>query len=220
MNFMKRLMAGALALVATSSVAMAQIGDLRYRVEAGVTSSKITKYGIGEALTGFRVSGLVVLPFEYSKFSLVSGLTLTSKGETQKFYDNGSGDPTAKRNTSLMYLQLPVEAVVRFDLAEDHKVYLGVGPYLAFALSGNAKLGTEEIKLLKSYHDTDAPFKRMELGAGLSLAYAYKDIYLRGGVELSLTDVVNANSSYVKSHLDTSGIRRHGLLYLTLGYQF
>lgn len=216
-TIMTRLAIFALVLVAGIASLSAQIyaENFRYRAEAGVTASKITKWGIGENLYGLRISGQVLMPFENSKWGLVTGLTLTNKGEKSSFYQNtkvGKVTVTPQEKTALMYLQLPVNFSHRFDFNENNRLYFEFGPYVAYALSG--KLGA--VNLLEKVNG-ESPFNRFEVGLGASVHYDYKNMYLKVGAEYSLTRVVNQSGSLVGHSVGTP---RYGLGYVTLGYQF
>ncbi len=213
-----RLAALAIAIVATTTSLSAQLDfeNSRYRVEAGITASKISNFGKGENLYGLRVSGQVLVPFQRSKWGLLTGLTLTNKGERSSFYNKtniGTVSISPQDRTALMYLQLPVNFSHRFDLNRNNRIYFEFGPYLAYALSG--KLG--DLSLTKKVNG-EAPFNPFEVGIGASLHYDYKNIYLKAGVEYSLTKVVNLQGSLAR-RVD-GGTPRYGLGYITLGYQF
>ncbi len=215
-----RMALSAFALVAGVFNLSAQLDfeNTRYRAEAGVVSSQITKFGIGSPYWGFRVSGQVLLPFERSKWAIVSGLTLTQKGEKSGFYRKDNKGNTlidAKDRLSMLYLQVPVMFSHRFDLNQNNRIYFEFGPYLAYALSGKAG----RINIFESVNG-ERGFNNIELGIGASLHYDYKNIYLKGGLEYSLTGVVN-KSGYLSGHLEGgNATARYGLAYVMLGYQF
>lgn len=216
-TIMTRLAIFALVLVAGVASLSAQIyvENFRYRAEAGVTASKISKWGIGENLYGFRISGQVLMPFERSKWGIVTGLTLTNKGEKSSFYQTTTIESvivTPQEKTALMYLQLPVNFSHRFDFNENNRLYFEFGPYVAYALSG--KLG--DLSLAEKVSG-ESPFNRFEVGIGASLHYDYKNIYLKVGAEYSLTRVINQSGSLARY---AAGTPRYGLGYVTLGYQF
>lgn len=218
-----RLALAAATLVAGVASLSAQIyvENFRYRAEAGVTASKVSEFGIGENLYGLRVSGQVLMPFENSKWALLTGLTLTNKGERQAFYvDNGNNNVTTTEytKTALMYLQIPLNVSHRFDLNRNNRIYLEFGPYLAYGLTGKVsnfgRVGNS-MELFKKNANGETPFNRFEVGVGASLHYDYKNVYLKAGVEYSLTNVRN---KAVLPLPDKAS--RYGLGYLTLGYQF
>lgn len=221
-----RLALAAATLVAGVASLSAQIyvENFRYRAEAGVTASKVSEFGIGENLYGLRVSGQVLMPFENSKWALLTGLTLTNKGERQSFYRTSNGVVTTSgtTKTALMYLQMPLNVSHRFDLNRNNRIYFEFGPYLAYGLTGKVKnfgWDLKEIGLFEKDANGETPFNRFEVGVGASLHYDYKNIYLKAGVEYSLTNVINKASTPLRGAF-TDKASRYGLGYLTLGYQF
>lgn len=220
-----RLALAAVVLAAGVQSLKAQIyvENFRYRAEAGVVSSKVSEFGVGEPFYGFRVSGQVLMPFENSKWALLTGLTLTNKGENQKFYVKRDQDVTISETTrtALMYLQMPLNISHRFDLNRNNRIYLEFGPYIAMGLGGKIKnFGRQgnDVSVFEKI-DGQTPFSRFEVGIGASLHYDYKNVYLKGGAEYSLTNVINKESSALRGAY-TGKTSRFGLLYLTLGYQF
>ncbi len=201
----------AIALLVSFGSARAQFfEDARYRAEAGVTLSRVSNWGVGSDLLGFRVSGLVELPVKYAPFSLVSGLTLTNKGERSSFY--GTEGETIR--TSLLYLQLPLEATFSVIFNKDNRFVIGTGPFVAYGLTGtSSRLST----LFKSTGEHGAPFRRFEVGWGGNLSYVYDRYSLKFGLEYSLTDVMN-RSSVLDGSL--AGTAAHGLVYFVAGYRF
>lgn len=223
-NIFGKLLALALVLAFSAQGLSAQFDKLRYRVEAGITSSKITQFGTGEALTGYRVGGFVVLPFRHSAFSVNTGLVLQEKGETSTFFQKiGQETHSYTTTNALHFLQLPVEIVAKLKFDQSNSLNIGFGPYLAYAISGrssnwNSTAGNT-LNLLTKGTNGETPFNALEVGLGLNLAYAYKQFSLKGGLEISLTDVVNGDNLEVKRYL-VGGTRRYGLAYVTLGYTF
>lgn len=225
MKFMKlvnRLLLWVLAVGFSAPKLLAQFDKLNYRAEAGLTMSKVSNYGIGNPLVGFRLSGQVLLPFERSAFGLVSGLTLTTKGEAgQQFYNHSNPHTRAneKYNTRMLFLQLPLEVSFRLNLNESNNIYLATGPYFAYGLSAKGNSLVESVANLDFFEKDggSTPFKRTELGWGINAMYAYKGIYAKAGAELSLNDVMNDTPSVSERRAGTS---RHATFYVTLGYQF
>lgn len=209
MNILKRLAASALVAVMAVGSLSAQFDQLRYRAEAGVTMSKISNIGIGSTLVGMRLSGHVLLPFENSKLGILTGLTLTNKGEKSGWYDG-----TKESNFSQMYLQLPVELSLRTDINADNRFYVGAGPYLAYGIAG--KRG--DLDLFKKAINGKTPMSQWEVGLGINVAYSYRMFYLKLGYETSLTDVVG-KESILRGAVDGKD-PKHGLVYLSLGVEF
>lgn len=219
-----RLALAAVVLAAGVQSLKAQIyaENFRYRAEAGVISSKVSEFGMGEPFYGFRISGQVLMPFENSKWALLTGLTLTNKGENQKFRNPKDGTLSETTRTALMYLQMPLNISHRFDLNRNNRIYLEFGPYIAMGLGGKIKNFAEkegnDLQIFEKING-ETPFNRFEIGVGASLHYDYKNVYLKGGVEYSLTSVINKKSTALQGAY-TGNTSRFGLAYLTIGYQF
>lgn len=236
MKLLSRLSAWALAIGVSVASLSAQFDDLRYRVEGGVTGSRISGFGIPAKpyLLGFRLAGQVVLPFEDSNFALQSGLTLSNKGERSRLYINNisKGYSDSKKYTTtqdtdiaFMYIGLPIEVSYRLNLNENNKIYLALGPAFNYGLAANVKNLTVGDKSANYDLFANDVFKRFEIALGGSLMYAYKGIYLKGGVEygLTLVDGKNRNISPTEGFsinpFDNDKVR-HAQVYINLGYQF
>lgn len=203
-----------LVLTLSMHIAHAQRRYTEFRAEAGVTLSKISNWGIGSFLPGFRLGGSAVIPLSrYSTFSLVPGLILTTKGEKQSFH----GAKGVQSNTSLLYLQLPIEAAVQVDFDDINRFYFSTGPYVAYGLSGKLMKRDDLFSPLKT--GLPAPFKRLEVGWGANIAYNYDNIYVKLGLDYSLMGVMNVGSGIVGSSSAMTS-SKHGVMYLSVGYQF
>lgn len=218
-NLLSRIALAIAVGIGSISTMFAQLDfdNTRYRAEAGVISSQITKFGIGSPYWGFRVSGQVLLPFQRSKWALVSGLTITQKGEKSSFYYK-SGEQTLttpQDRVSMLYAQVPFNISHRFDLNRSNRIYLEFGPYLAYALSGSAG----QLNIFEK-RNGERGFNNIEIGLGASLHYDFKNFYLKGGLEYSLTPVVNKKGHLTGNLEGGNATSRYGLAYVMLGYQF
>lgn len=209
MNILKRLVVSAFVGLMAIGNLSAQFGEISYRAEAGVTFSKISNIGIGSSLVGLRLSGHVLLPFENSKLGILTGLTLTNKGEKAGWHDG-----TKSGKFSQMYLQLPIELSFRTDINEDNRFFVAAGPYLAYGIAGERG----DLKLFKKASNGKTPMNPFELGLGINATYAYRMLYLKLGYETSLTDVVG-KESILRYAVDGKS-PKHGLVYITLGVEF
>lgn len=72
-------------------------------------------------------------------FSVQAGVMLIKKGATFTVGDNNSNNYT-EVSTRPLYIEIPVNAVVKFPLPNKVKLFAGAGPYLAFGVSGKNKL--------------------------------------------------------------------------------
>lgn len=123
-----------------ASGAMAQVSGttssgLKYGVKAGVNFATIGLSGDDvdddvkdalKSLTSFHVGAFVDVPVGTS-FSVQPGLMLSGKGYKEEWEDG-------KNELNIMYLEIPVNAVYKIG-----GIYLGAGPYAAFAISAKLK---------------------------------------------------------------------------------
>lgn len=221
MKLFKNLLLGAGLVLATGTALSAQeLGQLHYRAEAGLAISRISALGVhhngdtGKYLTSFRAGGSLVMPFDNTIFSFTPGLYVVGRGEKQgTILDDGLNQK--KLSTIQTYsLQLPLDLSFRLaTIAEKHRFFLNAGPYFAYGLS--AKLSGENID--KDLYKENA-FKRFEFGVGANLMYQYNRIYLRGGIDASLTGITK--KSLGAPYYVSLKTPRYVTSYITLGYEF
>lgn len=128
-----------------SGVAMAQetsgttASGIKYGIKAGVNFATVSLSGNDvdkeekdalKSQTSFLIGGLVDIPVGTS-FSIQPGLTLSGKGSKSEYSEEGYSETG---QTNVMYLEIPVNAVYKIG-----GLYLGAGPYAAFAISGKQK---------------------------------------------------------------------------------
>ncbi|MCD7900964.1 MAG: PorT family protein [Bacteroides sp.] len=130
---------------------------------------------------------------------IISGLEFQTKGTKSRPH----GIPNVKYNP--MYLQLPVHAAYKIDIAPGHRFVVEAGPYLAYGIGGKMK-GTDKVSI---FHDDR--FKRFDFGVGGALGWEFgRHIVLKSGYDFGLVDVC-----------DVKGIKAKNMNgYVTLGYRF
>lgn len=131
-----------LTIAVASFTASAQVAPVKFGVKAGVTfpTMSFSEKGEGEvkANTSFYLGGVVSIPVS-PMFSIQPGLILSGKGVKEEFSEKEDGfSVTGKSSTNLMYIEVPVNAVVSFP-AGSGSVFVGAGPYYAMAISGKEK---------------------------------------------------------------------------------
>lgn len=167
--------------------ANAQWDKIVVRVEAGATASRISNYNSGsETLFSYRVGSTASIPVDLGGLEITSGLIFTEKGE---YYGHNAG---TKANG--LYMMIPLEASYRFRINRKGAMYIHVGPYFAYGLSG--------------YIFDKQNANKAEFGMSLSGMVEYKNIIARLGGDIGFTPVY-------KNVTDTKNYQ----LYLTLGYR-
>lgn len=217
MTLFKNLLLSAGLLFATGTALSAQeLGKLHYRAEAGLAISRMSGFGVhhqgdeGKYLPSLRIGGSLVMPFDNTIFAFTPGLYLSGRGEKQGSLSNGQKSLSAVQTYAL---QVPLEMSFRLGtIAEKHRIFLNLGPYFAYGLS--SKLTGDN---LKDLYKEDA-FKRFEFGLETNLMYQYKHLYLRGGIEASLTGATKRGSLGASTYV-SAGTARYLTTYITLGYE-
>ena len=172
----------ALALISGSVAAQTKTEGVTFGVRAGVNLSKIAYSGSDfdsqdgkdikdaqKSLTSFSFGGYANIPVS-GKFSIQPGLSLSGKGSKTEAVKEES---SYKLKTSLMYIEVPVNAVFNFD-----GFYIGAGPYAAYGIAGKNKLEIsgegesinveEDVKFGSGEEDDFKPF---DFGANILAGY-------------------------------------------------
>ncbi|MFA9214127.1 MAG: outer membrane beta-barrel protein [Candidatus Methylacidiphilales bacterium] len=156
-------------------------------------------------------------------FFIQAGLQFISKGtEGNVNFTDNSGTNTLKRNLSLYYIESPVNLVYKPYLGTGHLI-LAFGPYVGYALAGNAKFtgnnspADKDLEFVSDAPNSDVNnlvyYKRWDIGANFSFGYEFSN-----GISTLLTTqlgLVNINSN-TSSKLAESNTG-FGLL---VGYRF
>ncbi|MDR2954790.1 MAG: PorT family protein [Prevotella sp.] len=128
---------------------------------------------------------------------IITGLELQTKGTKSKTSPNVKYNP--------MYLQVPVHAAYKFDIAPQTRFVVEGGPYVAYGIAGKVKSGDEKVNI---FHDDR--FKRFDFGLGAGVGVEYNKFVLKGGYDFGLLNVS-----------DMKGVKaRNQNAYLTIGYHF
>ncbi|ARS38753.1 hypothetical protein CA265_03285 [Sphingobacteriaceae bacterium GW460-11-11-14-LB5] len=223
---MKKLVLSLLTVAGLGFAASAQTNNLKIGVKAGVTFPTFSASGTKnngykqKMSTSFFVGGTMDISVS-EIFSVQPGLSLIGKGGKSDFsYFNAEPGNiytiTANSKISMMYIELPVNAVFNFDLG-DGKFFIGAGPYYAMAISGKNKStatlsgggstitnSEEEIKF-----GGDGTMKRGDFGinflAGYKLSNGF-NINAGYGLGLSNLDYADTNKSKVTNRVLSVGL--------------
>jgi len=203
---MKKLLLS-LTISAAALTASAQTSPVKFGVKAGVTFPTLSisedEDGAVKSNTGFYVGGTV--DFGISEmFSLQPGLTLSNKGAKMDILG-----VTAK--TNLMYIELPVNALVNIPVG-DGKVFVGGGPYYGMAISGKNKVsGSFEGESVSESEDIefgdDGEFKRGDFGVNFLGGYQLNNGFnIHAGYGLGLSNISNDSDAKTKNRVFSVGV--------------
>ena len=191
------LVMGMIALVICTGNLNAQ--DITLGVKGGANFSSfggdikktdyVFKYQVGATLDiGFT-----------ENFYIITGLDLQTKGTKSK----PKGASSVKFNP--MYLQVPIHAAYKFDIAPKTRFVAEAGPYLAYGIAGKMKSDGEKVDI---FHDDR--FKRFDLGLGAGVGIELDKFVVKGGYDFGLLDISDVKGVKTRNHN----------AYLTVGYHF
>jgi hypothetical protein len=169
---MKKIMAVCL-LTVTGICAKAQ-----FYVQGGLNLANITENKEGQTeknnwLPTFNAG--VLGRFGLSDvFDLETGLLLSGKGsKAETYFTSATDDNYVKSKFNPVYIELPVNAVVKFPLAAESKanIFVNAGPYVAMGVFGKSKveervLGITNTSSTNIKFSNDNPFTSEQEGAG------------------------------------------------------
>ena len=145
-----------------------------------------------------------------------------------------------KVSTRLHYLQLPINAGIRFDLMNDMAVSIEAGPFLAYGIYGTYRQKFEGWKPNNYSTDFFGPAiggptnTRWDIGANIIAAFHYKRYYVQIGYEHGFADIVSGGASDIPGLKDkrqsssTTALREKGNneyaynrdFFVGIGYRF
>lgn len=192
-------------MIITTNVS-AQI-PVSFGLKAGVNLSEIQKLE-DDVKVGFNF-GLTADLQLTDNFYLLSGLELTTKGAKGKSYNLADEQGVTYTNVKLntMYLQLPVHAGYKLEIAPTIKLVFRAGPYLAYGIDGKIKgeAGNKSLDIDFFGDDTN----RFDFGIGGAVGAEFAD---------KITVSLGADQGLTKIFKD--GKQKNRSASLSVGYKF
>lgn len=202
-----------LGLFLTTAVALGT--NAQVYVQGGLNLANISKTKDGQTeknniLPSFNVGIMGRLPIT-SMFSLESGLLLTGKGSKAETYFNSGNYTKAKFNP--LYIEMPVNAVVKIPLEKESNVFFHAGPYVAVGIAGKSTWEKSTVGIItKSTSNikfsNDDPFtpgeeegaaydrlKRFDVGLNFGGGVQFGRIMLKANYGLGLTKINSTESN-------------------------
>ena len=207
---MKKLLIGlALATTATLST-KAQV-----YVQGGLNLANITKTNDGQTeknnlLPTFN-AGILTRFGLSTTFDLEAGILLTGRGaKTETYFNNTSNYVKTKFNP--IYIEVPLNAVVKIPLAKGTALFFNAGPYAAIGIGGKSSSETKLGPLVTSTSNSikfsnDDPFtseqedaqydklKRFDFGLNAGGGIEFKHLILKANYGLGLTKIKSTDSN-------------------------
>jgi len=201
-----------------------------FGVSAGVTMSDIFQSSTDNnpmqdalGLTFGYTFGVTVDYNLTDNFFIQSGLSFITKGTEGEYIYMISSDSFSssdKIKAQSMYLQLPIYAGYKFQVAENVKLLFNVGPYFAYGIGGKvksehvAKMGGIVIDAYGIKEDvfSNDGFKRFDCGLGFGAGVEFGKIGVSAAYYLGL---ININA-----HDTDNSTAKNGSFALTVSYKF
>lgn len=221
------------ALLFFGFFAHAQHGQVRAGINlANVSVTDNGRVNASNQLTSFQVGVLGDVSLGTSLLSLQPGLLLSGKGAKVEKGTAGQAG-YLKQTFQPLYLEVPVNLLVKLPLASTSRLFVGAGPYLAMGIGGKVKTTGNNILGVSYSREADIQFSNddpttfnEEEGAGLGVVRRF-DYGLNGtaGIEgKSLVLGVNYGLGLAKLQSGTNNNadnnNKHRVLSFTLGFKF
>lgn len=191
---MKKLLLS-LALVAGLSTAVLAQNPVKLGLKAGLAfpNMSISAGGLSIAFdsrTSFYVGGTADFAIS-DVFSVQPGLTFVSKGTKFSGDEFELGDISADADAATLnfsYVEIPVNLLANFKVANAGKVFFGGGPYYAFAVDAFAKSGS----LKEDVDFEEDGFKRGDFGVNFLGGFQFNNrLNIHAGYGLGLSSVID-----------------------------
>ena len=183
-------------------------------VQGGLNLANITKTNDGQTeknniLPSFNVGILGRLELD-PMFDLESGVLLTGHGSKAETYFTNSDYNKSKFNP--LYIQVPLNAVVKIPLDKGSNIFFNAGPYAAIGIGGKSKteskigplVSTSEKNIQFSNDDPftsendDAAYnnlKRFDFGLNFGGGFQFKHLILKANYGLGLAKINSTESN-------------------------
>ena len=147
-------------------------------------------------------------------WSFQSGLMFTAKGAK---LDDSNTDTKLKP----VYMDIPLQAAVKFGLGENVKLVINAGPYVSVGLGGKIASKVGSISVDKKIFSDDSKFNELTDGRYANLKAKRFDAGIQYGIGAEFGNILlNLNCQYgFVSPFKNSDSKNVGLV-LTAGYRF
>ncbi|MCC8154973.1 MAG: PorT family protein [Tannerellaceae bacterium] len=208
---------------------------VQFGVRAGLNISSVggdagkSKEGgsLTKSLAGFHIGGIVDINVAQN-FYIQPGLYITTKGGKGSDYDDYY-DEKIEEKARPVYLQIPVLASYRINIADNAKWHINVGPYMAFGLGGKYKITWSDEDDSDSYdyklfsktkedgEEMDTPLKRFDAGLSFGTGVSISKFYVGVNYDLGLTNIDNQD---LKKDNNDKWTTKNRNFMVSVGYNF
>ena len=183
-------------------------------IQGGLNLANITKTNDGQTeknniLPSFNLGILGRLELD-PMFDLESGVLLTGHGSKAETYFTNSDYNKSRFNP--LYIQVPLNAVVKIPLDKGSNIFFNAGPYAAIGIGGKSKTESKIGPLVSNSEKTiqfsnDDPFtsqqedagynklKRFDFGLNFGGGFQFKHVILKANYGLGLAKINSTESN-------------------------
>ena len=211
---MKKLFFAAVALVATSFAAQAQINP-RIEVAANIART-IAKDASGADVNGLKVlpgfrAGLAAEIGIASGVYIAPGISFRQEGNKQEVT---TGQKTETVSNTLNYISVPVNLGVRVPLTESLAISVEGGPAFSYGVSSSVRTLAGIQGGIKAAYDAfkEKQYNRFDMSINASAAIEFSKIYVRLGADLGMVNNFKEATDKLSS--------KNTSFFLGLGYRF
>ena len=211
---MKKLFFAAVALVATSFAAQAQINP-RIEVAANIART-IAKDASGADVNGLKVlpgfrAGLAAEIGIASGVYIAPGISFRQEGNKQEVT---TGQKTETVSNTLNYISVPVNLGVRVPLTESLAISVEGGPAFSYGVSSSVRTLAGIQGGIKAAYDAfkEKQYNRFDMSINASAAIEFSKIYVRLGADLGMVNSFREATDKLSS--------KNTSFFLGLGYRF
>ena len=213
-KIMKKLFFAAVALVATSFAAQAQINP-RIEVAANIART-IAKDASGADVNGLKVlpgfrAGLAAEIGIASGVYIAPGISFRQEGNKQEV---PTGQKTETVSNTLNYISVPVNLGVRVPLTESLAISVEGGPAFSYGVSSSVRTLAGIQGGIKAAYDAfkEKQYNRFDMSINASAAIEFSKIYVRLGADLGMVNNFKEATDKLSS--------KNTSFFLGLGYRF
>jgi hypothetical protein len=196
-----------LALAALLLAGQPLFAQVRFGVKGGLASSNVLISGNkGEGSFSNRAAwqgGLLADVALSSRFSIQPALLLSSKGYKVSYPFGFIGNGLDVNGTYRpLYLEVPVLAVGKLPLGRSARLFAGLGPYVAYALSGKKNVkssGVEETTAIRFGTGSGDELRRGDLGGSVAAGVELGPLVLGVNYNMGLINVTPGTGSKVRN---------------------
>ncbi|MEP7163072.1 MAG: porin family protein [Ferruginibacter sp.] len=179
-------------------------------VQAGLNLANITKTNDGQTeknnmLPTFNVG--LMHRFGLAPYAAIeTGLLFTGKGSKAETYFNGGNDNYIKTKFNPLYLEVPLNFVLKMPMDKSSGFFLNAGPYATVGIAGKAKSESKILTITSTSEknikfSNDDPFtseqddagydklKRFDFGLNFGGGFEFKHLILKANYGMGLTKI-------------------------------